>query len=80
MKANLSKAIGAVMLAAFAGESYAASEAAVSVKTDGLPTHVAARVQAKAAEGMTALRRYVWITRGMHALDLHALLVDEASR
>jgi hypothetical protein len=80
MKASLGKTIGAFVLVAFAGESYAAREAAVSVKTDGLPTHVAARVQEKAAEGMTALRRYVWITRGMHALDLRALVADEATR
>ena len=76
MNAKLSKTIGALMLCAFAGESYAAPEAAVAVKTDGLPLHVAARVQEKAAEGMTALRRYVWITRGMHALDLRAILAD----
>jgi hypothetical protein len=77
MNANLSKQIVATMLIAFAGESYAApQEAAVSVKTDGLPAHVAARVQAKAAEGMSALRRYVWITRGMHALDLRSILAD----
>jgi hypothetical protein len=80
MNSRLSNTIGAFMLVAFAGETFAASEAAVAVRTDGLPLHVAARVQEKAAEGMTALRRYVWITRGMHALDLHALLADEATR
>ena len=58
----------------------AAPDVAVAVRTDGLPLHVAARVQEKAAEGMTALRRYVWITRGMHELDLRALLADEGTR
>jgi len=77
MNANLSKQIVVTMLVAFAGEVYAAApEAAVAVKTDGLAPHVAARVQEKAAQGMTALRRYVWITRGMHALDLRSILAE----
>ncbi|HZZ94176.1 MAG TPA: hypothetical protein VFE23_16570 [Usitatibacter sp.] len=52
-------------------------EAAVAVKTDGLPLHVAARVEQKAAQGITALRQYVWISRGVNQLDLHSLLREE---
>ena len=75
MNAKLNSFILAMVLVSFAGLSRAqAVEAAVAVKTDGLPGHVAAKVEAKAAQGMTALRRYVWITRGMHALDLRELL------
>lgn len=69
------KLIVAMLLVSFAGAAQAREpQAAVAVKTDGLPAHVAARVEAKAAEGMTALRRYVWITRAMHGLDLRELV------
>jgi hypothetical protein len=78
MNANFSKLIVAMMLVWFAGSSYAREpEAAVAVKTDGLPAHVAARVQQKAAQGVTSLRRYVWITRNMHGLDICALVREE---
>ena len=47
------------------------------MKTDGLPLHVAARVAAKAEEGITALRQYVWISRGVNQLDLRSLLRED---
>ena len=75
MNAKLNTLILAMMLISFAGAVQAREpEAAVAVKTDGLPPHVAAKVEAKAAEGMTALRRYVWITRGMHGIDLREVV------
>jgi len=50
------------------------AEPAVDVRTEHLPPHVAARVTEKAAQGITALRQYVWISRGVNQLDLHSLL------
>jgi hypothetical protein len=52
-------------------------EPPVSVRTEGLPPHVAARVSEKAEQGITALRQYVWISRGVNQLDLHSLLRTE---
>jgi len=52
-------------------------EPPVAVRTEGLPLHVAAKVSEKAAQGITALRQYVWISRGVNQLDLHSLLRDE---
>jgi len=42
-----------------------------------LPPHVAARVAAKAEEGITALRQYVWISRGINQLDLRSIVRTE---
>lgn len=67
--------ISAVGLFFMVGASFAqASEPAIAVKTDGLPQHVAVKVEQKAAEGVTSLRRYVWITRGMHGLDMRSVV------
>lgn len=75
MIANRTGHIVFVLLAAAAASAQA--EPAVAVKTDGLPPHVAARVAAKAEEGITALRQYVWITRGINQLDLRTLVREE---
>ena len=78
---NHSKQIFAMILFSYAGATYAAGdEAPVAVKTDGLPEHVAQKVREKAAEGATELRRYVWITRGMHGLDMRSLVVAESQQ
>lgn len=78
MNAKLNSFILAMVLISFAGLSNAGEpEAPVAVKTDGLPPHVAAKVEQKAAEGMSALRRYVWITRAMHELDMRSLVRQE---
>jgi hypothetical protein len=49
------------------------NEPAVAVNTDGMALHVAAKVKEKAAEGATALRRYVFITRAQHGLDMRTI-------
>lgn len=77
MIANRTGHVLFVLLAAAAASAQA--EPAVAVKTDGLPPHVAARVAAKAQEGITALRQYVWITRGINQLDLRSLVRAEES-
>jgi hypothetical protein len=46
----------------------------VVVKTRGLAPHVAIKVEAEAARGITALRRYVERTRGIHNLHLGSLI------
>jgi len=58
-----------------AGAAWAqqSGEPPVAVRTDGLPLHVAAKVNEKAAQGMTELRRYVWISSGVNQLDLRSL-------
>ncbi|HUL95705.1 MAG TPA: hypothetical protein VLT89_06825 [Usitatibacter sp.] len=53
------------------------AEPPVAVKTEGMALHVAAKVKAKAAQGITALRRYVHITRGMHQIDLRSIVREE---
>lgn len=79
MIANRIGHIALLLLAGAAG--FARAEPPVSVKTDGLPPHVAARVTAKAEEGITALRQYVWISRGVNQLDLRSILrADEPDR
>jgi hypothetical protein len=49
------------------------NEPPVAVNTDGMALHVAAKVKEKAAEGVTALRRYVYITRAQHNLDMRTI-------
>jgi len=72
MIANRTGHIVFVLLAGAAASAQA--EPAVAVKTDGLPPHVAARVVAKAEEGITALRQYVWISRGINQIDLRSIV------
>jgi hypothetical protein len=64
-----------VVFLLLAGAAAAAqAEPSVAVKTDGLPPHVARHVEAKAEQGITALRQYVWITRGINQIDLRSIL------
>ena len=65
----------------FAGAALAQeTEPPVAVNTDGMPHFLAEKVKRKAAEGMTALRRYVYITRAIHALDLRTIVRARTSQ
>jgi len=67
-----------VTAALFTGTALAQeNEPPVAVNTDGMALHVAAKVKEKAAEGATALRRYVWITRSQHNLDMRSIVRAE---
>jgi hypothetical protein len=62
------------MAALFTGAAIAQeNEPPVAVNTDGMALHVAAKVKEKAAQGATALRRYVYITRSQHNLDMRTI-------
>lgn len=71
-----------LILVSCAGAAWAqqGDEPPVAVKTDGLPPHVARHVEQKAAQGITALRQYVWISRSVNQLDLRSLLKGDESR
>ena len=77
---NRTASAAVLFLASMAGAAWAqqGQESPVAVRTNGLPTHVAARVEQKAAQGITALRQYVWISRTVNQLDLRSLLREEA--
>ena len=78
MNTTCSKQIFAMILTSYAGASFAAGdEQPLVVKTDGLPVHVAQKVKEKAAEGATSLRRYIYITRSMHQLDMRSVVREE---
>jgi len=81
MKANRISSLVCAIGISFAGAALAQeTEPPVAVNTDGMPLHVAARVKQKAAQGITALRRYVWITRAINELDLRSIVVAVPSR
>ena len=73
------KRIALLFLVSCAGAAWAqqGDEPPVAVKTDGLDPHIARRVEEKAAQGITALRQYVWISRSVNQLDLRSLLKEE---
>ena len=48
---------------------------ALYVRTDGLPTAVAQRVEEEAQKGLQPLRQYVQRTKFIHQLDLVSLLL-----
>ena len=48
---------------------------AIYVRTDGLPTGVARRVEEEAQKGLQPLRQYVQRTHFIHQLDLVSLLL-----
>jgi len=77
VKKTIKAVIATPVLACAGAASAQQSEPPVAVDTSRLPVHVAVRVQAKAGEGITALRRYVASTRMIYGLDLVALLRDE---
>lgn len=75
MNATFSKQIAAMFLLSLAGTAYAQQpESPVAVKTDGMPPHVAAKVTEKAAQGTTALRRYVSNTRVVNGLHFASIV------
>jgi hypothetical protein len=77
---NHTKQMLAMILISYAGSSFAAGdEQPLTVKTEGLPAHVAEKVRQKAADGATSLRRYVYITRSMHGLDMRSLVREESA-
>jgi hypothetical protein len=80
MIANRTAYAALLLLVTSAGAAWAqqaSDEPAVAVKTDGLPLHVAAKVREKAAQGITPLRQYVWISRSVNQLDLRSLIRQE---
>lgn len=80
MNTKLTKQLVAMFLVSLAGTTHAdQTEPAVAVKTEGMPPHVAEKVREKAAQGSTALRRYVDSTRMINALDFRSILREEAS-
>jgi hypothetical protein len=78
MKTNLTKHLVTAAAFAFSG-SVCAQESGqpVAVKVDGLPRHVAERVQEKARQGPAALRQYVQRTRMIHELHYGSLIRSE---
>ncbi len=74
MKPNIT-CIALISAALFAGAALAQeNEPPVAVNTDGMAPHVAEKVKEKAAEGATALRRYIYITRSQHQLDMRTIV------
>lgn len=66
----------ACALAAPAASSQPLPEPPVAVRVNQLPHHVRDRVQAKAAQGITALARYLELTRTVYRLRLMDVLAD----
>lgn len=75
MQTHFVKQAAAMFLFSLAGAAYAQQpEPAVAVKTEGMPPHVAAKVKEKAAQGTSALRRYVSDTRMVNGLHLASIV------
>ena len=67
----------AVAAVACASQAFARNpDEPVVVKTQGLPPYIARGVEAAAAQGPDALRRYVERTRGIYNLELNALVAS----
>jgi len=81
MSNNITKHLVVMFLVSFAGAAHAEreTEPPVAVKTEGLPIHVARKVKEKAAEGVTALRRYVNNTRMVNGLEIRSIVREQAS-
>jgi diacylglycerol kinase family enzyme len=83
MKSIFAKCAMAAAAAAVAGATQASPVdtvdvnpyQAIYVRTDGLPTAVARRVEEEARKGLQPLRQYVQRTRFIHQLDLVSLLM-----
>ena len=82
MNAKIHSQLVVMVLVALASSTALAKEPEppVAVKTDGLSPYLAATVEEKAAQGFSALRRYVIRTRMIHALDLNTLVREEPSQ
>jgi hypothetical protein len=78
LKCALAAAAAVVAGAAQADPSDAVSVnpyQSIYVRTDGLPTAVARRVEEEAQKGLQPLRQYVQRTKFIHQLDLISLLM-----
>lgn len=81
MKSIYAKCVLAAAAAAIAGAANARQPESVNpfesiyVRTDGLPSAVARRVEEEAQKGLQPLRQYVQRTNFIHQLDLIALLM-----
>jgi hypothetical protein len=78
LQCALAAAAAAVAGAVQAGPADAVSVnqyQAIYVRTDGLPTAVARRVEEEAQKGLQPLRQYVQRTKFIHQLDLISLLL-----
>lgn len=78
LKCALAAAAAVVAGAAQANPSDAAGVdpyQAIYVRTDGLPTAVAQRIEQEARKGLQPLRQYVQRTKFIHQLDLISLLM-----
>ena len=73
MNAITRKSLYLAALLAVSGAASAA-EPPVAVSTEGMPAYLAAKVEAKAQQGQAELRRFVWRTRMIYALDLRSLV------
>jgi len=78
MNTNLIRTFVASLLVVSASAVAQQAEPPVAVKTDGLPDHVRARIEAKAQEGPTALIRYINSTRHLHNLRVEEIVLSEA--
>lgn len=68
MNLNLRQPLFAIALFACFAAAAQEPEAPVRVNVEGLPTHVRERILEKAAEGATALIRYLHRTEAVHQL------------
>jgi hypothetical protein len=74
-KTNTNKLMLVVATALLASSALAQeAEAPVAVRTDGLPDHLKVRIEEKAAQGQTALIRYVNSTRHIHNLRVEMVV------
>jgi hypothetical protein len=73
MKSITRKSLCVAALLSISGASYA-SDSPVAVNTEGLSPGLAAKVEAKAQQGHAELRRFIWRTRMIYALDMRSLL------
>jgi len=76
MNSRIRKSLALAALLAISGVA-CAQERAVAVNTEGMAPFIAARVQAKAQQGATELRRFAWRTRTIYALDLRSIVREE---
>ena len=78
MNANLIRILVAASFFAAASAAAQQPEMPVAVKTEGLPEHLRARIEAKAQEGPTSLIRYINSTRHLHNLRVEEIVLSEA--
>jgi hypothetical protein len=75
MKTNFTKSVlVAVLFATALSAAAQEAEPPITVITEGLPDHVRARVEEKAQQGHTALRRYLQSTRHIHNLRMEVIV------